>query len=809
MKRLQILLIAYCFVASGQVVAQSFQSDVATFIEATCIQCHDKDTETPLDLATLGHDLSNRDTFKTWERVFERVKKGERPPRSKPRPDKSAQEKALGSLKGALVEANLAARGGQRTPLRRLTRLEYAYTIEDLLGIDESMAAELSQLLPAEADCGGFDTVAANQSISPLHVRSYLEAADRTLDVAMRVGSRPETARFTVHYVKSFYLAYIANKKGLGLGIVKKLDDAYVAFFDFGATYTFHSESEGFKVPTPGRYRVTFEAYPYQAKTAVGLTVYRGRKAGAAASLDELIGSFELVGEATRTLTLIPFLRPGDLISPSVADLDGNPFRGARLKISEGYDMKNYKGEGVALKSLSIEGPLVETWPPPGSRQLLTGVEFDESGKIRLTKEPYQHILDIVAAFAPRAFRRPLVDGEAEAYASLARPILADGRPFVDAVRVPLRAILTSPGFLFQACEAKALDDFALASRLSYFLWRSMPDATLFDIARQRRLSDPAILAQQVDRMLADFKSQRFIKDYAGQAFRLYELKANTPDKGLYPEYDDRLGQAMQRETELFLVELIAQNHGVGKLIDADFTFANRRLADHYGIKGVEGQEMRQLTLPKDSLRGGLLTQASIQKITANGTTTSPVRRGNFVLAKLLGKPAPPPPAGIGSIEPDTRGKTTIRQQLNAHRNSPQCANCHRAIDPPGFALESFDPIGGFRTNYRVSGGEFKYGDVMVPMPYRKGPAVDPSGATSEGTAFSGIKEYKRILLQKELDQVARHLASRLLVFSTGAEIEFADRDAVERIVDQGRDRGYPIKTMIHAVVASELFRRP
>jgi hypothetical protein len=375
-------------------------------------------------------------------------------------------------------------------------------------------------------------------------------------------------------------------------------------------------------------------------------------------------------------------------------------------------------------------------------------------------------------------------------------------------VRVPLRAILSAPQFIYHLSAPQALDDFGLATRLSYFLWKSMPDAELSDAAREGRLSDPAVLTQQADRMLSDPRSERFVRDFAGQAFRLYELRATTPDPGLYPEYDSQLGQAMARETELFLAEILDKDLGIGNLIDADFTFLNRRLAEHYDIDGVAGQQMRKVTLPTDSPRGGLLTQASIHKITANGTTTSPVPRGNWVLANLLGKPAAPPPAGVEGLEPDTRGTTTIREQLSAHRSEPVCNTCHRTIDPPGFALESFDPIGGFRTRYRIPGGEVEVAGVKYPAPYREGPAVDSSGTTPQGNAFSGIEEYKRLLLEHDIDQVARNVISQLLVYATGAEIEFADRDEVERITATLSDRGYPLKTMIREVVKSDLFRR-
>ena len=791
--------------------AQSLEADISPFVEASCLTCHGDRTVTPLNLARRGFDLADHETFKAWEKVYDRLEKGEMPPAAAPKPDAAVVETALGSLKRALVDANLAARGEQRTPLRRLTRLEYRYTIQDLLLLDEAVTEDVGQMLPAEVDSGGFDTVAVHQSMSPLHVRSYLEAADRALDLALVLGPRPSPVRHRVDYATHPTVRRYSNSQYPARRNIKMLDDAAVIFFDLD--YLLPSDRLGFRVRYPGRYRATVEAYAYQANTPVTLTLLRAERPGRDVQPTDLVGVFDLVGTAPQTGEATTYLRPGELLSTSVLTQPLNPSvigpdRGANCRWG---NVKNCESAGVALKSMTIEGPLIDgVWPPASTRQLLTGVEFDQDGEIRLTKDPYEHVVDIVAAFAPRAFRRPLTDAEVDAYAGLAKPLLDEGRPFLDVVRVPLRAILSASPFHYHAGEAGTdgmLNDFGLATRLSYFLWRSTPDGELFDLAREGRLSDPGVLAEQVDRMLDDAKHERFVKDLAGQAFRLYELSATGPDPALYPEFDEWLAQSMARETELFLAELIAEDHGAGRLIDSDFTFLNRRLADHYDIAGIDGQQMRKVTLPADSPRGGLLTQASVLKVTANGTTTSPVPRGNFVLANLLGQPAPPPPVGVSAIEPDTRGTTTIREQLDAHRSSPVCASCHRVIDPPGFALESFDPIGGFRTTYRVSGGEIEVNGRMRRAPYTEGLPVDPSGVTPKGDRFARIEEYKQLLLQRDVDQVARHVASQLFVFSTGAEIEFADRDAVEQIIEQGRNAGHPVRNMIHEVVQSDLFR--
>ncbi len=770
--------------------------------------CHSNEVLSSLDLTQTGFDLSQPAAFRVWERVYDRVRRGEMPPAPQPAPPAAVLEPALGALEEALVRANREARGPQRTPLRRLTRLEYLYTLADLLQIDEEHARGLAEGLPAEADSGGLDTVAANQGISALHVRKYLNAADHALDIALALGPRPEAGTFKVEYAKSPYLNFMHDGDFLGSGITKQLGDAVATFFDTASTYMFHTDTEGYSVPSAGRYKVLVEAYPYQATSPVTLTVFKGKEGVAAsAALTDLIGSFDLVGDEVRTVEMATFLRPGDVVSPSVADLKTPPGDYVNYYAPEN-NVRDYKGEGIAIRSLSVEGPLHDAWPPRSATALLGDLAIDGGAPV-LAKEPCEHIQDIVADFAAKAFRRPPSPLEVEAYASLAQPLLEEGESFLNALRVPLRAILTSPSFLFHAGAEGALDDFALATRLSYFLWRSMPDDELFAVAAQGRLSQPATMAEQVERMLADAKSERFVKDFAGQAFRLYEMNATTPDAGLYPEFDERLGQAMVAETELFLAQLIEENLGARNLVAAGFTFVNRRLAEHYGLEGIDGQYMRRVSLPEGNVRGGLLSQASIHKITANGTTTSPVPRGNFVLANVLGQPAPPPPPNVAGLEPDTRGTTTIREQLAAHRANPMCATCHVTIDPPGLAMESFDPIGGFREVYRASGEEVVGADGQTyPGPYRQGLPVDASGVTPEGHAFAGFEQYREFLVRDKLEDVARHFVSQLLVLATGAEVQFADREARDRIVAKLAASDYPVRSMIHEVVQSDLFRR-
>ena len=836
---LSALLAALCLLP-GAALARSLEADVARLLEVSCLGCHDVETETPLDLENLGYDLEDRGTFRKWVRVFERLKAGEMPPRGTRRPPRRVVDAALGALERDLETADLAARAAEQAAPRRLTGLEYEYTVEDLLLIEENLA----RLLPAESASAGFDTLAAEQGISELHLRSYLEAADRALDAAIRLGGRPASAAYLIDYPNR-----PSSYRMVRQSVSKKLDDAVAMFVDqdhhntsgsFSAS-KLRSDRHGFSAAHPGLYKVTVDAYPYQASTPVTLLLVRANPNGDR----KLLGAFDLVNGESGTFDVVTFLHPTDYVFPEVADLDWHTevegfyapvedWSAAAQVVAAGKGLgrrllnnrlyhpifyhpteilvdgaATYKGEGVAVRSLTIVGPFLDAWPPPSTRRLFDGIDLDSAGGLKLTKDPYEHVVDVVAHLVPLAFRRPAEAGEVDAFASLAKPAIAAGREFVDAVRVPLRALLSAPQFLYHDDRPGELDDFALATRLSYFLWKSLPDEELFATARDGTLSEPEVLAGQVERKLDDDKAQRFVADFVGQWLRLYEIELTSPDERLYPEYDDLLHHALQEETRLFFAELVKSDLGVRNLIDSDFTFLNRRLAEHYGIPGVEGQIMRKVSLPDDSVRGGVLTQASVLKVTANGTTTSPVFRGSFVLSNLLGRPPNPPPPNAGSVEPDIRGATTIREILARHRRDPTCNVCHRAIDPPGFALEAFDPTGGYRSRYRSSGEGDTPAGTLYGRPileYKDGPPVDAGGVTPDGKSFSGIAEYKRLLLGEE-DQVARHFISQLVVYATGTEIGFADRDALSRLVARSREGGYGVRTIIHNVTQSPLFR--
>ena len=384
---------------------------------------------------------------------------------------------------------------------------------------------------------------------------------------------------------------------------------------------------------------------------------------------------------------------------------------------------KEEKRPGVGILWAETHGPLDQTFPAETQRALfgdaktLSMVEGD-SKYIRHRKgvkshhveseTPREDVERIVRDFVKRAFRRPVETEMADQFVGLALSRLDAGNSFEQAVRAGVTSVLCSPHFLLLNQEAET-DDFAIASRLSYFLWSSMPDEELRRFAAAGKLTDPRTRKLQVERMLNDPKMDRFVNNFTGQWLDLRDIDFTSPDKKLYPEFDELLQRSLVAETRGFFRHILQKDLSVMNFVDSDFAYLNQRLADHYGVPGVRGHEKFQIVkLPDDSIRGGVLTQGSVLKVTANGTNTSPVLRGIWILDKIMGQPALPPPPGVPAVEPDIRGATTIREQLTKHREEESCARCHARIDPPGFAMEEFNAIGGYRDFYRTVGGEGK-----------------------------------------------------------------------------------------------------
>ena len=439
----------------------------------------------------------------------------------------------------------------------------------------------------------------------------------------------------------------------------------------------------------------------------------------------------------------------------------------------------------------------------------------------------------LLLSFATSAFRRPVRGDEIAPYQAIVAGELKRGTKFDEALLAGYKAILCAPDFLMIGLESGVpqrakLGDYALASRLSFFLWNSMPDATLLDLAAKRELSKPATLTAQVTRMLADPRSDRFIEHFLDEWLELKKIDFTTPDPNLYPEYDPWLHDSMLAETRASFRRMLTQNLGVREVIAGDTLLINQRLAELYGIRGVAGSDLRAVKVPAGSARGGFLTQAAVLKVTANGTATSPVLRGVWVMERILGIPRQPPPPNIPAIEPDATGAVTIRQMIEKHRADAACASCHAKMDPPGLALENFDAIGGWRDRYRLAGqpktmrvGKGKDSKLVEEptievvsdaalrrnrVKLRLGPEVDATGELADGRKFTDINGLRELLLKDE-DALARNVARQLMIYATGAGVRFSDREAIDAIVAKTKASKHGMRSLVQEVVASELFQ--
>lgn len=762
--------------------AAPLPSATKSFLQKHCFECHDAGTEKgKLRLDNLAPDFASPVNADTWGRVFAQLEKREMPPKKKAQPSEAERQAVLDWL-GRELRVAVAARqqAEGRVALRRLNRFEYQNTMHDLLGIE----VNLMELLPEDGSAHGFDKVSSALTLSPVQVEKYLEAADVALDAAIGVGPKPQFIQ--QRFAATNLLAGWDGKSH------RPMPDGGIALFNSGYSPT---ELRRFRAPAPGRYRIRISANGFQTD-------------GKPATFRVYGGSFGVGG---KTKLLGHFSVPADkpTIVELVERLDG---RGDTLKvISYGTipwqnKAEEYTGPGFAVQWIEVEGPLdAKDWPPATRRQLL--------GDVDLERGAFADAERVMKQFAPRAFRRPVSGADLAPYLALVRERLDKGVKFGDALRVGLKAILVSPRFLTLEEQPGKLDGHALAARMSYFLWSSAPDAELLAVAAKGDLVKPTVLRAQTERLLNHPKARAFTSDFTGQWLALRNIEFTTPDARLYPEFDELLQVSMLQETHAFFDELLEKNLSVLNFVESDFAMLNERLAKHYGIPGVSGLDVRRVALKPEWHRGGVLAHASVLKVTANGTTTSPVIRGAWLADRILGKPVPPPPPNVPAVEPDIRGAKNIRDQLAKHREVESCAGCHAKMDPLGFALESYDVIGGWRDRYRISPAPNQRGVEWVTLNVNQrdmrlalGPKVDASDALADGRKFRDLAELKRLLLA-EPDAITRGLAEKLLIYATGHGLEFTDEAVLSDIVRKAKANKHGFRSLVHEVVTSSTFQ--
>ena len=780
--------------------AKPLDERTGKFFAQYCHTCHSgKEPKGDFRVDSLSQDFDDKENREKWLKVVEQLTTGTMPPKDKPRPATEETKALTDWIDGQVAAAEKVRQSQQgRAVMRRLNQLEYQNTVRDLLAVE----LELKDLLPDDTVPGGFDTSAESLHMSSYQLDSYLAAADRVLEAAIGGGRRPE------HVKRHFELKNESTTRRHG--VYRHLDDG-VAIFASDLASNIQIVFWNFLTRTRGEYRVRISAYAYQTEKPVLFHIN-----GGTSDLGDppyLIGYFEAPPGKPTVIEFVERFESGRNIRLLV-DTETRPRDLERMG-----GVANYQGPGLVVQWVEMEGPLENSWPPAGYHLLFGDLPQEAAtdnparGEV-VSKQPLVDAEAILRKFARRAFRRPVTDDDIKPLLDRVQTKLNEGYSFERALRVALRAVLMSPNFLFLHENIRStdksgpatLDEFSLASRLSYFLWSSLPDEELFQLAEQGQLTKPEKLREQVERMLRDPKAKAFTENFTGQWLGLRDIDATLPDRQLYPEYDDLLRASMLKEVYLFCEEVLKNDLSLTNFISSDFTMINGRLANHYGIPGVEGLEFRKVSLPENSHRGGIMTMAAVMKVTANGTTTSPIVRGAWVLNRILGTPPPRPPASVEAVDPDIRGATTIRNQLAKHRQVESCATCHVKIDPPGFALENYDVIGGWREHYRSIGDGEPVTLNGKRMRYKNGPAVDASDVLPDGRRFQNIDEFKNLLLSDK-DQLTRALADKLLTYATGTPPTTADRLKVEAIVEAVRSKNYGYRSLIHEVVQSEIFR--
>jgi mono/diheme cytochrome c family protein len=749
-------------------------------LQQYCVTCHNSRLKAgnlaidQLDIAHLGRDAES------WEKVVRKLRVGAMPPRGARRPDATAANALIAWLESELDGAGTDNPG--RPTLRRLNRAEYANAIRDLLALD----VDVTSLLPPDGAAFGFDNVADAQGSSPALLQAYLAAARKISAVAVgdsRIGIGSDT------YTARQDLSQDVHLDGLPLGTVGGLR----------ATHTFPLDGEyEFQVRL---YRTNLSAMRgLEDPQEVELTVDGERFLSASIGGDKDLIALQTnptdtsdTIEATR-LRVRRFVKAGQRdVAAAFIEKTSPTFETHRLQRFIRDFANPFDAEGAPhVLSIGIQGPFnAKGAQTPPSPRIFTCTPANAAEEASCARR-------ILSALASRAYRRPVSSTETMDLMSSFEQGRSNGS-FKTGVQFGLRRILASPSFVFRpeaepaaiaTGTAYRVTDLELASRLSFFLWSSIPDEELLRVAREGRLSQPATLRVEMRRMLADPRSSAFINNFAGQWLHLRNLRSIIPNSDLFPDFDDNLRQAFRREAELFFESVLRENRSVLDLMTADYTFVNERLARHYGLGDVFGSGFRRVQL-KDAARYGLLGKGAILLATSHPTTTSPVLRGKWVLENIVGTPPPAPPANLDTAlktDPPGSAPSTMRAQMERHRTSPVCANCHQTMDPIGFALENFDVVGKWRTEDQA------------------GLSLDTADVMTDGTTINGVTSLRQVLMRRP-DVFVQTLTEKLLIYALGRGLTAEDMPVVRKIVRDAGQQQYRFRALLEGIVDSAAFQ--
>lgn len=740
-------------IAPARSVSAMEVSAQRAFVNENCLGCHNDKAKTA-DISVAGLDFNNvSKDGAVWEKVLRKVRTGQMPPAGMPHPKAQDVTAFVNWLEGSLDKAAAANPNPGRPAAHRLNRAEYSNAIRDLLAVD----IKPGMALPVDDSGHGFDNIGEVLTLSPALLEKYMSAARRVSRLAIGDPTiKPTEERFTPPRV----------------GRGERVSDDLPFYSRGGISFQYyfpHDAEYLLRIKTPGETSRFYEMrLPIKAGLrTVGVTFPR---------------------EGAKAEPSVPAgRRPGGGPMGPIANLPMDlRLDGARIKRFE-------VPETTGIEVFIVNGPFNAT-----------GHGETESRRKIFVCRPAKAVEEtpcatkILTTLARRAFRRPVTSADI-------MPLLAfyaEGRKtgdFESGIQGALEALLVSPDFLFRierdprtTTRVYRLNDFELASRLSFFLWSSIPDDELLTLAERGKLKDAAVLQQQVQRMLDDPKSQAFVNNFGGQWLQLRNLDTTTPDPELFPTFDEGLRRALRRETELFFESILRENRSVFELLDANYTYLNQRLAEHYGVAGVYGSQFRRVALSDQNRanRGGLLGQGSILTVTSYPNRTSVVQRGKWILENLLGAPPPPPPPDIPDLKPHGKdGRLlSMREQMEQHRANPICASCHARMDPIGFALENYDGIGRWRTK-------------------DAGLVIDASGKLPNGTKFTGPGELKKILLTGHRDEFVATVTEKLLTYALGRGLEHYDLPTVRNIMRATAPDNYRLATLISAIVKSTPFQ--